>query len=111
MGEFTIQTTHFARAPARSEPERLRRSATADPGQRVADRGRCAEYLTIAGSRIGPSDRAEIHGDDARVRKTHIGRHDDASGKCNDSNRLSRLRTSIPLTHSSMVISTHAAAC
>jgi hypothetical protein len=37
--------------------------------------------------------------------KIHIARQDDARGRCNDSNRLNKLRISFPLTRSSTVTS------
>jgi transposase-like protein len=43
--------------------------------------------------------------------ENRIDRHDAENARCNDSNRLSRLRTSFPLTHSSMATSILAAIC
>ena len=54
--------------PPEDEPERLWRGATGKAAQRGADHGGCVERHASAAFRIGPSDRAEVHGDVAYIR-------------------------------------------
>ena len=68
-----------AGGPPEDEPERLRRVATGEGEQRVADRDRRGERHAVAGFRVGPADRAEVHGDVAHVRPRGADRlRDDA---------------------------------
>src|SRR5258708_3241339 len=70
---------HHLRGPPEDEAERLWRNATSETKQRIAEHDRRGELHAAAGFRIGPPDRAEIHGDVPHVRpRSADGLRDDA---------------------------------
>jgi hypothetical protein len=71
--------TRDTRCAPEDEPERLWCNAAGEIEQRIANHGRRVERHEAVGFRIGPSDRAEVDGDVAHVRKGGAdGLRDDA---------------------------------